>query len=518
MSAEIRPSEDRATRREWLGLAVIALPCLLYSMDLTVLNLAVPVFAAELRPTGAQLLWILDIYGFFVAGSLITMGTLGDRVGRRRLLLIGAALFGATSVLAAFARTAETLIAARAALGLAGATIAPSTLSLIRTMFRDPSERRFAISIWISSYSAGTALGPLVGGLVLEHFWPGAVFLIGVPAMVLLLVTGPVLLPEFRDPDAGKLDLPSAGLSLVAVLLVVCGLKWIADGHLGATSFGCIAAGGVAGGFFVDRQSRLAVPLIELRLFRTPAFSVALAAYGLSSFLGLGLYVYESQYLQLVLGLTPFSAGVWTVPFALAVIVGSLLTPSLSRRVGPGVLLPGGFILAALGLILLARIQPSDGPVTLGVLMAVYTFGLSPVFTLSTDLMVSSVAPERAGAAAALSETSAELGGVLGVAILGSIGTFLYRRAMDGLSPSLVSVDIAAARRTLGGALSIAKDIGGPEGSELAERARSAFMDSFRVAADIAAFIALALALTTAVVFHRGRERSPGIVGERASG
>jgi DHA2 family multidrug resistance protein-like MFS transporter len=508
MSTENRASEDRASKREWLGLAVIALPCLLYSMDLTVLNLAVPSFAAALRPTGAELLWIIDVYGFFVAGSLITMGTLGDLVGRRRLLLFGAAAFGVMSVLAAFATTAASLIAARAALGLAGATLAPSTLSLIRNMFRDPAERRFAIGIWVSSYSAGTALGPVIGGLVLEHFWPGAVFLIGVPAMALLLLAGPFLLPESRDTEAGKLDLPSAGLSLVAALLVVGGLKWIADGNSGATSFACIAAGVVSGVLFLKRQPRLRVPLIELRLLRSPAFAVAFAAYGLSSFLGLGLYIFESQYLQLVLGLTPLGAGVWTVPFALAVIVGSLLTPALSRRAGPGVLLPSGLVLAAVGLVLVTRIQPSDGPVTLGVLMAVYTFGLSPVFTLSTDLMVGSVAPERAGSAAALSETSAELGGALGVAVLGSIGTFLYRRAMDGVPLAPASVDVGAARRTLGAALSIAKEIGGPEGSALSEHARTAFMHSFQTAAGIATVLALALALTTAIIFRRDREAS----------
>src|SRR6188474_2903990 len=195
------PLSNRAGRREWLGLAVIALPCVLYSMDLTVLELAVPRLSADLKPTAAQLLWILDIYGFLVAGSLITMGTLGDRIGRRRLLMIGAAAFGVASVIAAFSTSAEMLIATRALLGLAGATLAPSTLSLIRNMFLDQQQRTVAIGIWISSYSVGAAIGPLVGGILLEHFWWGSVFLIGVPVMVLLLVVGPMLLPEFRDPE-----------------------------------------------------------------------------------------------------------------------------------------------------------------------------------------------------------------------------------------------------------------------------------------------------------------------------
>src|SRR6478672_8320735 len=203
----------RAGRREWIGLAVIALPCMLYSMDLTVLDLAVPQISADLKPSSTQLLWILDIYGFLVAGSLITMGSLGDRVGRRRLLLIGAATFGATSVLAAFSTSPAMLIASRALLGLAGATLAPSTLSLIRNMFLDPAQRRLAIGIWGTSYSVGGAMGPLIGGIVLQHYWWGAVFLIGAPVMLLLLVAGPLLLPEFRDPEAGRLDIPSATLS-----------------------------------------------------------------------------------------------------------------------------------------------------------------------------------------------------------------------------------------------------------------------------------------------------------------
>jgi MFS transporter, DHA2 family, multidrug resistance protein len=219
----------KATRREWIGLAVIALPCLLYSMDLTVLNLAVPHLSAALRPSSAQLLWIVDIYGFMIAGSLIPMGTLGDRIGRRRLLLVGAAAFGVASVLAAFSTSANRLSAARAVLGIAGATLAPSTLSLIRNMFLDPEQRTAAIGVWITSYSVGGAIGPILGGLLLQHFWWGSVFLLGVPVMVLLLLVGPVLLPEYRDPNAGRPDVISAAQSLFAILLVIYGLKQIAQ-------------------------------------------------------------------------------------------------------------------------------------------------------------------------------------------------------------------------------------------------------------------------------------------------
>src|SRR5688500_6648107 len=215
----------KAGKKEWIGLAVIALPCMLYSMDLTVLNVAVPHLSADLKPSSSQLLWIIDIYGFLVAGLLITMGTLGDRIGRRRLLLIGAVAFGAGSLLAALSTSGEMLIVARALLGVAGATLAPSTLSLIFNMFHDPQQRTFAIGVWVASYSAGAVIGPVVGGLMLEFFWWGSVFLLARPVMALLLVLGPFLLPEFRDPHAGRIDLPSAALSLAAVLAAIYGLK-----------------------------------------------------------------------------------------------------------------------------------------------------------------------------------------------------------------------------------------------------------------------------------------------------
>src|SRR5688572_9356687 len=212
-------------------------------MDLTVLNLAIPSLSEDLKPSSSQLLWIIDIYGFLVAGTLITMGTLGDRIGRRKLLMLGAAAFGVTSVLAAFSTSAEMLIATRALLGLAGATLAPSTLSLIRNMFMDPAQRTIAVSVWITSYSAGAAIGPPLGGLLLEFFWWGSVFLLAVPVMVVILIAGPRLLPEFRDPNAGKPDLLSAALSLVAVLTMIYGLKQIAEHGVDVTPTAFILAG-----------------------------------------------------------------------------------------------------------------------------------------------------------------------------------------------------------------------------------------------------------------------------------
>ncbi len=485
-----------ATRREWIGLAVIALPCLLYSMDLTVLNLAVPSLSAQLRPTSTQLLWIIDIYGFLVAGSLIPMGTLGDRIGRRRLLLIGAAAFGITSVLAAFSTSAGMLIATRALLGLAGATVAPSTLSLIRNMFHEPRQRTMAVGIWISSYSVGAAIGPLVGGWLLEHFWWGSVFLIAVPVMVLLLALGPVLLPEFRDPKAGRVDLLSAVLSLAGVLAVIYGLKRIAEHGPAARPALFILAGLAAGILFVRRQKTLADPLIDLRLFRAPSFSASLATYTLATFVAFGLFVFFSQYLQLVLGLSPLRAGLWTTPFAGAFIVGSLVTPAIARRIRPGLVIAAGLGVAAVGYGVLSRIDGSTGVVVLVTGYVVACLGLAPVFTLATDLVIGSAPPERAGAAAALSETGSELGGALGIAVLGSIGTAVYRSEVARAATHGIRSDwIDAARDTLGGALAVAGKLPGDVGAELVRAAREAFASSFRIASVIALVIVIGMSV-----------------------
>ena len=305
---------SRAGRKEWMGLAVIAVACLLYVMDLSVLYLAVPSLTRDLEPSSSQLLWITDIYGFLVAGFLITMGTLGDRIGRRKVLLTGAAAFGAASVLAAFSTSAEMLIAARALLGIAGATVAPSTLSLIRNMFHDPRQRTTAIGVWGTSFAVGGAIGPLVGGVMLEFFWWGSVFLVNVPVMALLLVLGPRLLPEFRDPGAGRSDLTSAALSLAAVLSVIYGLKQIAQEGLGWSAGVAIGAGLAVGAVFVRRQTKLADPLIDLRLFRVPKFSVSVASNALTGFVVFGTFLFVAQYLQLAVGLSPLQAGVWSLP------------------------------------------------------------------------------------------------------------------------------------------------------------------------------------------------------------
>jgi len=499
MNAE---SFARAGRREWIGLGVIALPCMLYSMDLTVLNLAVPQLSAELKPSSAQLLWIVDIYGFLVAGFLITMGTLGDRIGRRRLLMLGATAFGITSVLAAFSNSAEMLIAARALLGIAAATLAPSTLSLIRNMFHDPRQRTFAIAIWITSFSAGAAIGPLIGGLLLEYFWWGSVFLIAVPVMVLLLVLAPVLLPEFKDPGAGRIDLTSAALSLFSVLAVIYGLKYTAQNGFGWLPVVVVLAGIVIGFLFMRRQKTLADPLIDLRLFRVRAFSASLATNILAFLVMFSVFLYIAQYLQLVIGLTPMMAGLWSLPSACAFIVGSLLTPAIVRRVRPVHVMASGLAIGALGFGIIMRVDGSAALATLVTGSLLLSLGLTPVVTLTTDMVVSSAPPERAGAAASLSETATEFGGAAGIAVFGSIGTAIYRSKVG--IPSEISPAMAvSARDTLGGAVATARELPAETGTVLLESARNAFTVGLQVNAAISAVILIATAIVVLTMLGR---------------
>ncbi|MGS1097218.1 MFS transporter (plasmid) [Aquamicrobium terrae] len=487
----------KAPARSWIGLGVIALPCILVSMDMTVLNLAVPHLTTALGPSAAELLWIVDIYGFMVAGALMTMGTLGDRIGRRRLLLIGAAFFGLASAAAAFATNPVQLIAARAVLGLAAATLAPSTLSLIRNMFEDDGERRIAIGVWIASFSAGAAIGPVVGGLLLEYFWWGSVFLVNVPIMIVLLVLGPLLLPEYRDPNAGRLDVVSACQSLVAVLSVVWGLKRVAEHGPDAIAAAAIVAGLALGVVFLRRQRRLSDPFVDLALFSSPAFGVALAVNLAGFFFMFSVFYFVPQYLQLVVGLSPFKAGLWTLPSGVAFIAGSLLVPAIAAR-----LRAERVLIAATGFAVLTQVDPAGSLATAVIGSVIFSLGLTPVITLTTDIVVGAAPPERAGSAAALSETSNELGGTLGIAVVGSIAMAVYRSAMAS-EPAAASSETAQA--TIGGAVAAAETLSPEEAEALVVAAQDAFTAGMQLTAGISVLGLLATAALAAAFLGRAR-------------
>ncbi|HEY8474892.1 MAG TPA: MFS transporter [Natronosporangium sp.] len=476
----------RAGRREWVGLAVLALPTLLLALDMSVLHLALPHIAADLRPTSSQLLWIMDSYGFMVAGFLITMGTLGDRIGRRKLLMIGASAFGATSVLAAYSSSAELLIAGRILLGIAGATLMPSTLALISNMFKDPKQRGVAIAVWMSCFMGGTAVGPVIGGVLLEWFWWGSAFLLGVPVMVLLLVTAPILLPEYRDPTAGRLDLTSVALSLGTILPVIYGIKEIARSGVATTSVLALVAGLAVGVAFVRRQRRLASPLLDLRLFRNRTFRVAVGVMSLGAVAMGGMFLFISQYLQLVKGLSPLTAGLWLVPPSLGMIVGSMLGPALAQRIGAANVIGGGMVLSGLGFVVLTQVSATGGTGLVVLALFLCTIGLGPGAALVTDIVVGSVPPERAGSAASLSETSGEFGIAIGIAALGSLGTAIYRSQLTVPEGTPAEVG-AAARDSLAGAVAVAEQLPAGFASALLEPARAAFTSGLNLAAVLGA-------------------------------
>ena len=505
-------------RRAWMGVAVLALPCMITVMDLTVLNLAVPRLTSALEPSGTQLLWIIDIYGFMLAGALIPIGGLGDRIGRRKLLLIGGAAFAAASLASAFSTSALMLIAARALLGVAGAALVPSTLSLLPTLFEDAAARTRAIGVWGASFAVGAAIGPLIGGVLLEHFWWGSVFLVGVPVMALLLILGPVLLPEFRDPDAGRPDLLSGLLSIAAILLVIYGLKQAVQDGIQWLPIASTLAGLVLAVVFIDRQRRLADPMVDLSLFRNRAFTVALSSNVLNVFVSFGSFILISQYLQLVLGLSPLQAGALSVPASLLAIVGPMLSPVLAQRLGTRVSLASLLGITAVGFGVQSLAGGFTGGVVeglpvglvaVGVGWALWALGGSAAATLTTGTVISSARPERAGAVSALGQTGAELGGALGIAVLGSVGTSIYRSIVISAIPEGLSPDLAAAARdTLGGALNVAAQLADPAAAaSLIVNAQHGMTLAVEITSIAAAVISAVTAIAVSLYFEAGREK-----------
>ncbi|MEQ3550328.1 MFS transporter [Pseudonocardia nematodicida] len=486
MHTETPTTPERAGPREWAGLAVLALPLLVLSLDVSVLYLAAPALSADLAPSATQQLWILDIYGFLIAGFLITMGTLGDRIGRRRLLLIGGAAFAVASVLAAFAPTAELLIAARALLGVAGATLMPSTLGLISTLFPDPNQRRFAVAVWMTTFSVGVAIGPLVGGALVEAYWWGAVFLVGVPVMVVLLVLGPWLLPEERGSRSGRLDAVSVALSLVAMLPLVYAVKNTAAYGPDLRAGAAAVVGVLAAVLFVRRQRRLPDPLLDVALFTRPAFTAAVTVLLVSLLAVNGLFFVLPQYLQLVAGASPLVAGLWMLPLAGVTVVGSLVTPALARRFGvPSVVaVAAGF--GATGGLVLWLVGLDGSTVSVVALVTGTVLWLSPIGVLATDLVIGSVPPARAGSAASISETAGELGVALGVAVTGSVLAAVYTGRL--VLPEGLSAEAAAqAREGLAATATVAETLPGDAGAALLAAGRDAFTAGFSTIGLVAA-------------------------------
>ena len=491
------PRRARFTGRQWAALAVLVLPVLLISIDMTVLGFAVPFLSEDLGPTSSQLLWIVDVYGFVLAGLLVTMGSIADRVGRRKLLIIGSAAFAAASIAAAYAPSAEALIAARALLGVAGATLMPTTLALMRNLFTDDRQRLFAIAVWGTGFSAGAAAGPVLGGWLLEHFWWGSVFLMAAPVSLAVLVAAPLLLPESRNAEPVPVDWGGVGLSFLAMFPFVYGVKSIAENGATVAGIGAIAFGALAGWLFIRRQRRLEHPLIDVELFRLRRFSASIATNFTIVFALISALFLLTQYLQLVLDYSPMRAGLLLLPGMAVSVVAGLVAVRLSERFGLMRIIVGGLAFVIAGFAALGFVGVDSGAALVVGAFAIIGVGSGMVQTVTNDAIVAVAPADRAGAAAAISETAYELGGAMGVAVLGSVATGVYRAELDG-APE-------AAKETLGEATHVAASLPAESGAALMEAARTAFTHGLRTTSVIGA----ALVVVALIVVGRAlRDRS----------
>lgn len=493
-------STPTTPRRAWVALAVVMLPVLLVAIDNTVLAFALPMIAEEFRPAASTQLWIVDVYSLVLAALLVAMGSLGDRIGRRRLLMIGSAGFAVVSAVAAFAPSAEFLVIARAALGVFGAMLMPSTMSLIRNIFADASARRLAIAIWASGFTAGSALGPIVGGLLLQHFHWGAVFLIAIPLLVPLLILAPRLVPESRDPNPGPLDPASVVLSFLALLPFVWAIKTVAHDGLSATVGTAFGIGIGAGVLFVRRQNRSATPMLDMDLFKHAPFSSSVLANFLSIVGLIGFIFFMSQHLQLVLGLSPLAAGLVTLPGAVVSMIAGMGVVKLAKRFSPQSLIVVGLVAVSIGFFMIMLFRHDLSVTAVIISFVVLEFGVGLSQTVSNDTIVSSVPAAKSGAASAVSETAYELGAVVGTATLGTIFSAFYRANVvvpSGLTPT----QAADAGESIAGASSIAQTLPSGGARILMDSATVAFDSGIAPTAAIAGSLTLIAALIVGLTF-----------------
>lgn len=479
--------------RRWGALAVLAASLLVVVMDMTILNVALPDIAAALSPTVAQQLWIVDIYSLVLAGLLVTMSTLGDRWGRKRMLLLGFAIFGGASLLIVLAESASVVIAVRALLGVGGAMIMPATLSMIRSLFTDPAERAKALGVWAAVASLGAAVGPIIGGLLLEHFSWHAAFLVNVPLMGAAVVVSLFLLPEARNPHPGRWDASATVLSIVGMISLVWSIKRIAkEGPTDALALLTLVVGLLLLVWFVLRCLNSDAPLLRVRLFTVPSFTAGTLA-ALFTMLAMGsALLLAAQWFQLVQGLSPLRAGIGLLPMAVAAAMVSPLAPVLAQRIGARTVLVGGLALSGLGFAALAVAPQPLSYAPVAICLTLLGAGMGAL-AIASAIIMSGTPAEHAGSAAAIEETSYELGAVLGVAVLGSAAAALYRTelpASDLAAAGLGSKEVGAAQESLGGALSVLTDLG-PAGTAAIDQAKEAFTHGLTLVGGIGAAIML---------------------------
>ncbi|MEV6396946.1 MFS transporter [Streptomyces sp. NPDC051907] len=478
--ARLRAAGGGANR--WVVLFVLCVSLLLVALDATVLHVAVPSVTEDLRPSGVELLWIVDAYPLICAALLILFGTLGDRVGRRRVLLIGYGIFGAASALAALATTPEVLIGARALLGVGGAMIMPATLSILRAVFPDRRERATAIGIWTAVAAVGAATGPVLGGFLVQHFWWGSVFLINIPLMALILPVGRWLLPESRGDSDGPWDVLGALMAAAGVLGVVLGVKRLGAGHslLDAETAVPLLIGAALLAVFVRRQRRRRHPLIDMGMFSRAAFSTSVGCIVLAMLALVGLELIAVQYLQLILGLSPLETGLRLLPLTFAAMAAGATGSATLQRVGPRRMVGWGFVLTAGAVLLLTLMGQHDRPLLLTAGFVLLGYGLQTTLFAAYESMLSEAPAQQAGGAAAIGETSYQLGAGMGIALLGSVMNAAYAPALSSLAGVPGSASSAAAN-SLGEAYKVADQLGGGAGDVLRSTARHSFVHGLHV-------------------------------------
>lgn len=504
-----------AGRKEWIALCILCLPLMVVSMDVSVLFFAAPAIAEDLLPTATEQLWIFDVYGFILAGLLLTMGAVGDRIGRRRLLMIGSVGFALSSLLAAYAHSAEALILARGILGIAGSTLMPSTLAIVRTMFQDPGQRTKAMSIWSAVMAGGVTLGPIIGGLLLDSFSWGSVFLINIPAMALLLIIAPFLLPESRSTTPSRIDVFSSILALAAILPVTYGVKTLAENGWALLPAVLLAAGLLVGVLFVRRQLTIPNPLLDIRALMERRTGGSILVNFIATFTLMASALINTQFLQSVLGYSPFVSSLWSVLPSIVVGAAAPIAAKLSQTHGRPRVMAGGFLLSAIGFGVLTqvRLEGFSPLVVMLVGAGLVAAGIVSVMTLVTDYVVGVAPADRAGAVGGLIETSSELGGAFGIALLGCVLAAVYRHAVTPLLPSGLATEAAqAAGQTIAGASAAAQHLPVESASQMMDASKEAFMTAMHTTC-LVSLVILLLATAVTVVLLRDKQTaavSPG--------
>jgi EmrB/QacA subfamily drug resistance transporter len=487
-------ADDLVYRRRWWTLGVLCLSLVLIGLDNTVLNVALPTIQQTFRATASELQWMVDAYVLVFAGLLLTMGALGDRFGRARALQVGLVIFAVSSMAAPFATAIEQLIAIRVAMGVGGALIMPSTLSIIASVF-PPAERPRAITVWAGVSGLGVGLGPLVGGLLIANFAWSSVFLLNVPIAITALLLGLVLVPESRDPSGARLDIPGAVLSIAAVTVLVYGIiEAPSTGWTDPLILGCFAAAAVLGIAFAWRETHTAAPMLDLSLFRDPRFTAGATAIALTFFALFGLIFGLTQFIQFVLGKTALEAGAMMVTLAIGIPIGARISLKAVDHAGTNRVMAGGLVLVSIVLLTLTQWTPTTEWWVVSLTLFVLALGLANVMAPGTGAVMSAVPVAKAGVGSATNDLFRQLGGALGVAVIGSAINTVYRDQMAGALGGLPPAAAAAAGDSVGAAIAIAGQVGGAAGDALAGAARAGFTDALGIAAIVASVVAVGTA------------------------